>query len=385
MKKILLIAAVALAAISCGQKKEYTVKVTVDSEIAENIPDSTMIVLVSTSRDTVGIISDTAYLADGAAVLKGTVSEPDMVKVILKGGKDRRDINETILLENAEYELTVTADKDNERKPYRIVHTSIGGLLQSASDALAARADSIREALGYDKIVERYYEARLKNDKAAADSAANAAGEVDEMVEASQNEYYKANPTSLVTIINTLRNANYIKLDSLKTVVETLEKDAKAAASKYTKKIKEVFEKRSSLTAGNRAPDFTLNDPEGNPVTFSEVYPKNKITMIDFWASWCGPCRRFNPTLTKIYDKYKDKGFGILGVSLDRDKESWIKAIGDDKLVWLHVSDLKYWDSEAGRLYNINAIPASVLVDSEGKIIAGNGEVDLEEFLSANL
>lgn len=385
MKKMLLIAAAALAAVSCGQKNEYTVKVTVDSAISEIVPDSTMFVLASTSRDTVGVISDTAYLANGAVVFKGTVSEPDMVRVILKAGENRRDMYETILLENAEYELTVVSDPNNDRRPYKFVHTAIGGVLQSASDALSARADSIREALGYDKIVEKFLEARQKNDNEAAEAAMTAAEEVMNTVEAAENEYYEANPTSVLTIINTLRNANSIKLDSLKTIVETLEKDAEAAAGKYTKKIKEVFEKRAALAPGNQAPDFTLNDPEGNPVKFSEVYPKNKITMIDFWASWCGPCRRFNPTLTKIYAKFKDKGFGILGVSLDRDKESWIKAIEDDKLVWMHVSDLKYWDSEAGRLYNINAIPASVLVDSNGKILAGSGEVDLEEFLSENL
>ena len=158
------------------------------------------------------------------------------------------------------------------------------------------------------------------------------------------------------------------------------------ANRKYSTLLGKELEKKEALAPGKQAPDFTLNDPEGNPVKFSEVYPKNKVTMIDFWASWCGPCRKFNPTLTQIYAKYNKKGFGILGVSLDREQEKWVEAIKADKLVWQHVSDLKFWDSEAGRLYNISSIPQSYFVDSEGKILlASPSEDQIESFLAEYL
>ncbi|MDW8289051.1 MAG: TlpA disulfide reductase family protein, partial [Flammeovirgaceae bacterium] len=99
---------------------------------------------------------------------------------------------------------------------------------------------------------------------------------------------------------------------------------------------------------------------------------RGKVVLIDFWASWCGPCRRENPNVVKLYEKYKHKGFEIYGVSLDRDRKAWIEAIKEDGLPWIHVSDLKFWQSEAAKLYNISAIPTTVLLDKEGKIIAKN-------------
>jgi len=138
------------------------------------------------------------------------------------------------------------------------------------------------------------------------------------------------------------------------------------------------------LMIGLPAPDFTLETPDGKKVSLKDF--KGKVVLIDFWASWCGPCRRENPNVVAMYNRYKDKGFEILGVSLDRSKEPWIKAIADDKLTWPHVSDLKGWGSSAAALYGITSIPHTVLVDRDGRIVARQlrGEVlgkKLEEIL----
>lgn len=122
------------------------------------------------------------------------------------------------------------------------------------------------------------------------------------------------------------------------------------------------------MMIGVKAPEFTFKTPEDKDVNLSDF--KGKYLLIDFWASWCGPCRKENPNVVALYNRYKEKGFEILGVSLDRTKEPWIKAIADDKLTWTHVSDLKGWQSAAAALYGITSIPHTVLLDKDGKIIA---------------
>ena len=128
---------------------------------------------------------------------------------------------------------------------------------------------------------------------------------------------------------------------------------------------------KKAIVVGTLAPDIVLPSPDGDVLKLSDL--KGKVVLIDFWASWCGPCRRENPNVVRLYDKYNAKGFEIFSVSLDKDKNAWIKAIKDDKLRWSnHVSDLKYWSSDAAKLYDISSIPSTILLDKDGRIIAKN-------------
>lgn len=119
---------------------------------------------------------------------------------------------------------------------------------------------------------------------------------------------------------------------------------------------------------GQEAPEINLKSPEGNNIALSSL--KGKVVLIDFWASWCGPCRKEMPTVVKVYKRFKDKGFEIYGVSLDREKDRWVEAIQKDGITWPQVSDLMQWQSEVVKKYNIQSIPYTVLLDREGKIIA---------------
>ncbi len=128
---------------------------------------------------------------------------------------------------------------------------------------------------------------------------------------------------------------------------------------------------RSALIAGMEAPDIALPNPQGDTLRLSAL--RGKVVLIDFWASWCGPCRRENPHVVRLYERFHDKGFEIFSVSLDQSRDKWLDAIQKDGLRWpCHVSDLRGWNSAAGRLYGISSIPATVLVDREGNILARN-------------
>jgi peroxiredoxin len=129
-------------------------------------------------------------------------------------------------------------------------------------------------------------------------------------------------------------------------------------------------ENMTAVKVGDTAPDFSLPDPSGKNIKLSSF--RGKYVLVDFWASWCRPCRMENPNVVKAFQQYKNKNFTILGVSLDKKKEAWLEAIQADGLSWNHVSDLKFWDSMVVPLYGINGIPTNFLLDPQGKIIAAN-------------
>ena len=158
--------------------------------------------------------------------------------------------------------------------------------------------------------------------------------------------------------------------------------DEKYRTSFPGKAFAQRIEAAKTIGIGKKAPGFTQNDPDGNPVSLSDF--QGKYVLLDFWASWCGPCRQENPNLVKAYAAYKDKGFEILGVSLDNKdgKEAWVNAIEKDGLTWTQVSDLNSWNNEVARSYGVRAVPQSYLIDPQGVIVAQNlrGET-LEETL----
>lgn len=171
------------------------------------------------------------------------------------------------------------------------------------------------------------------------------------------------------------------EVDKVKPLLEKV--PAAFANDERVKALKEYVETVAKTAVGQKFIDFTLNTPEGNPVKLSDFVAANNYTLIDFWASWCGPCRMEMPNVVAAYTKYKAKGFGVVGVSLDNNAESWKKAIKDLNITWPQMSDLKGWQCEAAGLYGIRAIPATLLVSKDGTIVARDlrGE-DLEAKLA---
>ncbi len=179
-------------------------------------------------------------------------------------------------------------------------------------------------------------------------------------------DYAMENNKSVVSAFVIYLNSYSYDETQLETVLNNFSPEVKN--SEYAKTLQEKINIMKKVAIGKKATDFTMNNTEGKPVALSSLY--GKYLLIDFWAAWCSPCRAENPNLVATYNKYKAKGFEILGVSFDKTKKDWLKAIKDDHLTWLQVSDLKGWGNEAGKLYGIGSIPSNVLLDPDGIIIA---------------
>jgi len=155
----------------------------------------------------------------------------------------------------------------------------------------------------------------------------------------------------------------------------------KVRASKEGVALKKTIDGFMAVRIGAAAPLFTSPDTSGNALNLKDL--RGKYVLLDFWASWCGPCREENPNVVKAYEQFKDKGFTVLGISLDKDdkRDAWVKAIKEDGLVWYQVSDLKFWNSPVAQLYSIRSIPQNFLLDPQGKIVAANlrGEALLQK------
>lgn len=347
MKNVLAILVFALAVFSCqSAKDEFSIKGSVAGVETGKVY---LQKLVGGQPQSV----DTADVVGGKFTFKGKMEMPDIRFLRL----NEQDYFAQFFLDNST--ITVTANKDSLRS------TKVTG---SPTHDIFKIYISEMEKLNKEvtALQEKYQNAMAVNNTDAAEKA-----KIDYQAMIDNNKVYtknfvKEHSSSVVAAyITLLQLANQIDGTELDSITSRFVPEI--STSEYVVKLKELVQEQKKTAVGAMAPDFTMNDTEGKPVQLSSL--KGKIVLVDFWASWCGPCRQENPNVVKLYQQYHDKGFEIIGVSLDRAKEDWLKGIKDDNLTWIHVSDLQFWQNAAARLYGVNAIPQSFLLDKDGKII----------------
>ncbi|MEO6883865.1 MAG: TlpA disulfide reductase family protein [Bacteroidia bacterium] len=212
--------------------------------------------------------------------------------------------------------------------------------------------------------------ANLHKDKKSLDSLSNALEQPFDSIVIQQNRYLTNFIDANTSSFACLAAIQQLNSDQFLSYYQKLDKalTTKYPDSPYIKFFHNKMNDMARLAVGSEAPDIKLNDPLGEPVSLSSL--RGKIVLIDFWASWCGPCKEELPNVVAAYKKYKDKGFTVFSVSLDKDKKDWTDAIQKFDLTWTQVSDLAYWNSSVVKLYGLTSIPQTYLIDKDGKIIA---------------
>lgn len=370
MKNIFLFVVSALLLVACDSSKDDNSAFTINAKFT-GVEDSTPIYLQKVKEGQLASI-DSADLSSSKVSFSGSLEAPEML--YLQVGDTRKMVN--LFAENSTISILVNIDSLD--KAQVIGSKSHDDMMAFRKHLEPVNEKAIELNRAYDLASQN---AETENMQRISEEYQNLRNEHFELIE----EFIASNPQSHFTpfVIREYlaSNLKYTELDSMLSKL-----DPSIHNSKDYQFLNQIVNANKSVEVGMPAIDFALNDTTGNPISISSF--QGKILLIDFWASWCGPCRHENPNVVKLYDDYKEKGFEIIGVSLDEKRTDWIKAIHQDQLTWPHVSDLKGWSSAAGKLYAVNAIPATVLVDREGKIIAKNLRGDalrkkLEEIYAA--
>jgi len=353
MRKLLagsIIVAVLVSVISCNTKK--TDGYTIDGTITGS--DSGWVLLKKREEGKM-ITADSVQVKEGKFAFTGKVEMPEVFYLKLANV----DGAFPFFIENGALTMKVYADSLDK--------SSVSG--STTQDAFIAyqKEESVYTAK-MEALYNDYMKAKEAHDSVATKVVENAYDSIQKAQSEFTKGYILKNGKSVVAAYLAISNAYAYTLEDLKAINKAM--DPSIANSAYVKKLAERETILAKVEVGQPAPEFTMNDSTGKPVSLSSF--KGKVVLVDFWASWCGPCRAENPNVVAAYKKFNSKGFTVLGVSLDTDKAKWQDAIAKDGLTWTHVSDLIGWDNAAAKQYGVMSIPANFLIDKEGKIIGSS-------------
>lgn len=350
MKKLtyLVVAAAAIGMIACtgGKKAGYVVTGTVEGAV-----DGDTVFLQEVVGRQLNKL-DTAIIANGTFTFEGVQDSTVNRYITCKVGDNGLSMD--FFLENGAIAIALTKDNDSATgTPNNDAYQEI----RNKINALNVKATAFYESMGDSTLSEEQKEAKVKE-----------FNKLEEEMNAIQAEGIKKNITNPVGV--QLFKQSFYNMTTEENEALLQQIPANFQNDEAIVKIKELTDRQKKTAVGQKFIDFEMLTPDGKPVKLSDYVGKGKVVLVDFWASWCGPCRREMPNLVDAYKKYKGKNFEIVGVSLDQSGDAWKESIKKLGITWPQMSDLKYWQSEGAQLYAVNSIPHVVLIDGEGTIIA---------------
>lgn len=355
MKKITLLALLTLSILSCNNLKDNEFLISGTANGIENGKK----VFVEIQDENGVIAKDTGVIENGKFELKGSTDNIDLGFIRIENEK----INLPIILEEGKIKINIV--KDSLQKS-TIEGTFNNDKFQKFNNESVAILEKVKK---FEK------ENNPKMQKALTENDTVTVNKIKKEYKNFQNDmndysktFIKNNPDAFISVL-LLENflmREYIPATEIKSFYDKLDK--KLVKTKSAQNIKKTLDLMLAVVIGKPAPKFSAKSPEGKLISLDESL--GKVTIVDFWASWCAPCRKENPNVVALYNEYHSKGLNIIGVSLDQDAKKWKDAIAKDNLSWIHVSNLKYWDEPIGKQYGISSIPATFILDAKGNIVA---------------
>lgn len=358
MRKIILLAGLSLLA-SCSKVKdnEYLISGTVNG--LEN--GKTAVLQIQNEMGPVS--KDTVKVENGKFEFKGSFAEgPEIGFVVLQ---DVKNGMVPFILENGA--INIIVDKDTIQKS-KVSGTKNNDKFQEYNDGTGV---IFKKMLAYQKANQkRYTDAMKTNDTATMRALTNESRVFQEDMDKYSKSFVEKNPESFLSclLLENFIGRQSLEADKIVKLYNAMSSDIKKTKSGI--RVGEFVKGQTAVKIGMKAPDFSAPSPEGKKISLKESL--GKVTIIDFWASWCGPCRAENPNVVALYNEFHAKGLNIIGVSLDKDADKWKEAIAKDKLSWTHISNLKHWSEPIAKQYNVQSIPATFILDASGNIVAKN-------------
>lgn len=356
MRKVLLMAAVASMMVACD-KSGYTITGDV-----QGFADGTKVYL-SKIGDNDLVKIDSTEIVGNSFEFKGDATEVEYSFIQIEESKEQPAFNIAMILENGE--IKVAADKKDPTKN-KISGTKNNDDLAKFNEKASSISKEIQDFQTAN--MEKFQTASAANDTQTVERLMSEMETLQNKLVNEANTFIDGNKDSYVSLLLLTQFGTQLTDEEFKTKYNNLSQEVKQ--TKIGKEVSEKLKKSDAVATGQKAPDFKAKTPEGKEISLYENL--GKVTIIDFWASWCGPCRQENPNVVKLYSEYKDKGLQIVGVSLDKEEAKWKKAIADDQLTWIHMSNLQFWQDPIAKEYNVESIPATFILDQNGIIVAKN-------------